>query len=622
MGYADRITDEAGFIAYQQTLPALRTEWEAATEQFGKNQEQQILIRGEIRRELTALRTELEGLNRRRENIPEWCVSLRQALCDELGMVARELPFAAELMRVHADEHAWESSIEKVLHNFALSMLVPEKFYRLVASHVDRTRLTANGRGQRLVYYRVAEQSQAEKLSTAAQQSLMQKLEFRDGHPLLPWVKAELSRKFDYLCCETAEEFQQSHGPALTRHRHVKSGSQWHEKDDRDHVADPRNYVLGWDNREKKQRISAEIARLAQVEIEVNRRVELIEGQLIELRDRLSALAEAAKVVAFAEIDFTRHELEIDALERERRAIEEQSDAIQELKQRLANASAHEQALQICMYALAGDERELVISIEEGKKLIENASGFLQRCESEGNLARHREVFMDLNVQLLEPPLSPDNIFERKNEFRMMLDERTNHLQASCTRKPVRNRVVDAMTKFLQVFPDESADLKPATDYLESFLGLRRRILEDDLPRHEQRFKERLNQKVIEEIALFRSALDQERRGIENKIELLNESLRKLEYRPGMHIQLEPQPCPRRRDHAEFQGKLRECVDGYFRRFGGGQRGAVRANQGSHCQPAGRRKTPLARQGRRRAALVQFHGDRHRPADTQASLRL
>jgi uncharacterized protein YPO0396 len=68
---------------------------------------------------------------------------------------------------------------------------------------------------------------------------------------------------------------------------------------------------------------------------------------------------------------------------------------------------------------------------------------------------------------------------------------------------------------------------------------------------------------VIEEIGLFRSSLEQERRGIEEKIELLNVSLRKLEYRPGTHIQLEPRPL-RDAEIVEFQGKLRECVEGSF----------------------------------------------------------
>ena len=93
-------------------------------------------------------------------------------------------------------------------------------------------------------------------------QSLLRKLTFRDGHPLLPWVKAELEERFDFRCCDTLEEFQQTDGLAVTRNRHVKYRGVRHEKDDRDKMADPRYFVLGWDNKEKRRFLAEEIKRL------------------------------------------------------------------------------------------------------------------------------------------------------------------------------------------------------------------------------------------------------------------------------------------------------------------------------------------------------------------------
>jgi uncharacterized protein YPO0396 len=72
----------------------------------------------------------------------------------------------------------------------------------VVAAHVDRTHLTAQGRGQRLVYLRVAEQGATRGMASPGQGSLITKLSFREGHPLLPWLKAELIERFDYSCCE------------------------------------------------------------------------------------------------------------------------------------------------------------------------------------------------------------------------------------------------------------------------------------------------------------------------------------------------------------------------------------------------------------------------------------
>ena len=129
--------------------------------------------------------------------------------------------------------------------------------------------------------------------------------------------------------------------------------------------------------------------------------------------------------------------------------------------------------------------------------------------------------------------------------------------------EPVQRDLLKLMSRFLQKFPDEGQDLAIGIEYLDSFLGLRQRIVDEDLPRHEQRFRERLNEKVIHEIGLFRAELESERRQIEDRIEMLNASLKQLEYRPGTHIQLEPRPV-RDREVIEFQTRLRECIESSF----------------------------------------------------------
>lgn len=560
LGLSRSFVDEAGFAEFQKLLPALQVEMDADVSHLEARREQGILERGEIRRSLAALRTELEGLNQRRENIPQWCVELREAFCSELGLTARDLPFAAELMQVQLAERSWEASIEKVLRGLALSLLVPDQHYRLLSRHVERTRLTVQGRGQRLAYLRVGEQPAGDEQSVIEPRLLVHKLAFREGHPLLPWLKTELKRRFDYICCETAEDFQEQRGRALTRNRHVKSGHERHDKDDRETAIDPRNFVLGWDNREKKQRIAAEVGRLVQRASELDGVLDACSQKLADVQRRRLALSEALRVPSFDEIDFERHESEIEALKLERRQIEEQSDAIQSLKVRLATAESQELGLQARRDEAIGRESEVKGHIQTAERLLASAQAELTRFRADGSLTRLAEAFGDLD-DAFAPPLAADDLFVRMKRFRDDLDVELRVLREALG--PLREQLLEAMTKFLRSCPEETADLRPSTDYLDSFLGLRQRVIDDDLPRHERRFKERLNQKVIEEIGLFRGALDQERRGIEAKIELLNASLMKLKYRGEMYIRLEARPV-RDQEIAEFQGKLRECVEGSF----------------------------------------------------------
>ena len=122
---------------------------------------------------------------------------------------------------------------------------------------------------------------------------------------------------------------------------------------------------------------------------------------------------------------------------------------------------------------------------------------------------------------------------------------------------------IGLMIRFLSEFPGEREDMEPQVEYIDSFLDLRAHVEREDLPRHEQRFKERLNEKVTHEIGLLNAALRTERNEIESKIKLLNNSLRQLEYRPGTFMQLEPKPV-RDTEIADFQNALNECLAGTF----------------------------------------------------------
>ncbi|MCA9054478.1 MAG: hypothetical protein KDA75_11615, partial [Planctomycetaceae bacterium] len=417
------------------------------------------------------------------------------------------------------------------------------------------------GRGQRLVYLRVTEQEASRSTGTAGRHSMIHKLVFREGHSLLPWLKAELIERFDYACCDSIEELQSTRGLAMTRNRHVKSGRQRHEKDDRDHVVDPRNFVLGWDNREKKLRLAQEIERLSQSDHSLTSQLERLERHLSDLQSKLTANETAQKITSFNEIDFRAHDQEIRLLEEERRAIESQSDALRVLKQRLTEAEARCESLQESERRLIGDERLLQDDITKAKQLVKNAENDLRRRQAEGSLEAHRASFAELDSVFVDPPLAAETLFEIQQQWRERQDRQIARIREVI--EPLRNKLTDAMAKFLRVCPEESADLRGAIDYLDGFLELRQRILEDDLPRHEQRFKERLNKKVIEEIAVFRNGLEQERRVIEDKIELLNLSLKKLEYRPDTHIQLQPRPV-RDAEIIDFQTRLRDCVEGSF----------------------------------------------------------
>jgi uncharacterized protein YPO0396 len=165
---------------FLRNIRALSSESEAArvrsTDLQNAVTDETVLLR-QSKAQHTEINQEIESLRKRRSNIPANILAIRENLCQALRLDEADLPFAGELMEVREDERSWEGAAERVLHNYALSLLVPDDHYPSVADWVDRTHL----RG-RLVYYRVRERRPA-TLPDLHERSLVRKLAIRPDSP-------------------------------------------------------------------------------------------------------------------------------------------------------------------------------------------------------------------------------------------------------------------------------------------------------------------------------------------------------------------------------------------------------------------------------------------------------
>lgn len=560
-GLENQIGDEADLADLQQQLPQRKSQLQTELDQIAEQRDQTIVQAAGLRTQLRDAQEELDALQKRRTNLPRRFVEVRAQLCDALGIPSRELPFAAELISVLPEQQRWEASIEMVLRSFALSLLVPDRLYRVVSSFVNQHRLQdARGFGQKLVYLRVTDRQRRLDGSVLDPDSLIRKLRLRDGHALLPWVRTELEERFDYRCCETVEDFQSVHGPAITPERHVRNRNH-HFKDDRDHVSDPSKFVLGWDNRDKKRRLAELVERLQNELQKVTQRLTQQEASVRQLQSQLTALEDVLQFRSFSEIDYLTHQAAIQQLEVERRQLEAGNDTVRLLKQKLIEHRQAEQLLATERDQIGVREGELKRDLQEATRLLANAERSLEQLRVDDQLAEFEQMFSALSDLLGSRQLTAHNFHELEKQFRRSREQDCERLRRQV--RPVQERLLERMSRFLAKFPEEKTDLQPSTEYLGSFLGLLESIREDDLPRHEQRFKERLNDKVTREIGLLNSELEKERYAIEDKIDLLNQALMQLEYRPGTHMKLEARPV-NDREIRDFRNELQSCLDDAF----------------------------------------------------------
>src|SRR5204862_5007979 len=116
------------------------------------------------------------------------------------------------LIQVRDEEKDWEGAAERLLRNFGLSLLVPDRLYTTIADFVDRTHLSG-----RLVYFRVRDANHSGSTQSLHPNSLVHKLALKSDSPFYKWLEREVAVRVELACCTTPAELRRE-ARALTRY--------------------------------------------------------------------------------------------------------------------------------------------------------------------------------------------------------------------------------------------------------------------------------------------------------------------------------------------------------------------------------------------------------------------
>lgn len=501
------------------------------------------------------LTEEIRSLEGRANNLPIDNIRIREGLASALGVDSEELPFAGEHLQVRRDDGAWEGAVERLLHGFALSLLVPEHLYAQVSHYVDRTHL----RG-RLVYLRIKESAVRPSSRTIPSQSAVKKIEVKPDSAFYGFLERELAEGFDYLCCETVEEFNRL-PRALLRSGQIKSNERRHDKDDRYLIGDRSRYVLGWDNQAKLKVLRTEQAELRRRLVAINTDRESIKRQKSTQDRRLRVAETLLELKDFARVDWRGTAAAIERLEDEKRALEESDDQLRTLRERLAQLEQE--------YKTADDERgeadqRLGSILERLKDARTDRQGALEEhaAVAGGEIAANDSILQQWRVQVLgDQTLELRLLVSQQKSMREALQARIDADEKAASR--LREKIVEQMQRYKTAYPAETAEMDASTAALAEYRRQLAALRDDDLPRFEARFKELLNKETINSMAAFQAHLQRRRDDIEERIRTINSSLTSIEYDrvQGTYIELVSLPAPDA-DVRNFQTDLRDCISG------------------------------------------------------------
>jgi uncharacterized protein YPO0396 len=528
----------------------------AAVEQAQAEGQNRLLALGGEKQELDKqskeVNDELVSLRSRKSNIPRVSLALRQTLCRELDLPESALPFVGELVEVRACESAWEGAAERLLRSFALSILVPSDHYLAVSDWVNERHL-----GARIVYYRVLPGVASPEARPAGRQ-LYGKLNFKDTE-FTGWLEGEVWRRADLECVETMSDFRRL-PRAITRAGQIKGADGRHVKDDRSRVDDRSNYVLGWSNERK---IAALLRSATAVQAKINELAateKKLRQDAGQASDRGKILAALGETTEFDEIDWQPLVNQIEDLRADKRDLENASDELKRLNGELDKVCQQIIAAEREKEDVTGDVGGLKTQIDSARHALEASRRVLaeQECEAA------RRCFRQIHALLEAPPFVRQKIAEPGDCDTVSAaakDVLTSRLDALGKRQTtLSNAMVRKMGEFRRTYPAETGELDDSVASAAGYRDLHARLVGDDLPRFQQKFKRYLNQNTIHDIASFQGQLNRQAELIRERVEVINTSLSGVDYNPGRFIRLEAQPAPDA-DIRDFRTDLRACTE-------------------------------------------------------------
>jgi uncharacterized protein YPO0396 len=433
---------------------------------------------------------EVQALKRQPSNIPADMLELRRSIAMALGIPEEILPFVGELLEVKPDEVQWQGAIERVLHGFAVSLLIDEAHYFTVANHINQVNLN-----RRLVYYRTL-RTDAWQNKNIVPQSLIFKLNVKEGNQT-DWLQNELRQRFDYICVDSVHGFK-NHDRALTREGQIKHNKTRHEKDDRNRIEDRRNWVLGFDNREKLALFEKQAQDLAEL---ISRNEQQIELLTDKDNSRASKAIQCQTLVnlQWEEIDVTPLLNRINTITKQLKATLEGNVVLQHLHEQIEKQQKTVKCAEI-------DLRDIRVKYEQSVQKLRENKQKLDTLEVDPTIipvTQHQKEALDKRFDHLPDTVQLENLDRYTTTVMQNINkekEKTNH-EINICEKFVENRFSD----FKRFWPMDATDMDITLISAPDYFAKLTRLESDGLPA-------------------------QARKDILERMELVNDSLSKVPF--------------------------------------------------------------------------------------------
>ncbi|MDY1548039.1 ATP-binding protein [Luteibacter sahnii] len=498
-----RRVEEAGHLLEQR-----RTAWElGAKQQALKNNSDR----------LAQALSDAEALPH--SNIPPDYQNFRRQLSDHLGVPADQLPFVAELVEVHAQESRWRGAIERAIGGQRLRLLI-------APDQVGPALAWINGRDNQL-HVRVRAAHRPADPARFFDDGFTRKLNFK-AHPHREALK-HLLADIDRHCVDSVDALRRT-PHAMTAEGLMSSREGYFDKQDQRGL--DRDWMTGFDNRDQLARLAAEVADARSLHKASQDAAHRAQDLADATQRGLDLLARVEQVV-FEDIDALGADAELVRLKEQWTALTAPASDAAQAKQRWDDA-------RMATEALRREERDVEIQSDRLEQAIKKADSAVHRVRQRIGEAldpeRHAWAAEKLQLPSVEDPAVLDGV-ERAERERIDGDIRRMTTRRHTLEQEVVRNMLKAKAADTGALSEAGTQLQDVPAYRE-----RLRVLEQEaLPEKLQRFLHYLNHSSDQGVTQLLSEIEAEVSAIEERLTELNATLERVDFQPGRYLRLEPQ---------------------------------------------------------------------------------
>lgn len=576
--------EEDQFYQNRKKLDEIEKEIDESNKVLREKRDELVITRRKQQEVMKDLQEELDSLKNRQSQIPVRIFSMRERIAQDLEILPSDIPFVGELLEVKDEDKDWEGAIERRLHDFGLSILVQEKDFTRIRNYVDSTDLK-----NKIVYLRTLPHDRKNS-HDIPDNSLINKLNIKNDSIFYEWLEEELTQRHNLVCCETMEEFNRN-SFAITIKGQIRSGRTKYEKDDRRNIFDKSNYILGWSNEQKIRAYQKDLVERGKDLDGIEKEIESISISENSYKNKALHLNDLKKYVDFESINFKKSILDKERLQKEFEVLKNSKGTEQynKLKERDEELSAEIKSLDDGRDKAQTDLGEKRNNIGlYAKQLFDSylLSTIIEEKALKAIIDFDTDVFQNLNYHVdnwLAIPIN-DVVISEANKLVISnllvnytlniqnvdliskeLDKKLNN-EVSEDRKVTHrksNNIISGIRTFKIKYPGESSDFDAQLEYIDEIKKVHKKLVDDDLPKHEEKLKKLMREGTIKDLVIFSSNLDRYEKEIKRKIDEINSHLVSIDYNTGTFIKIIGDKV-QTDDIKTFRIDLRNATQGVF----------------------------------------------------------